>query len=491
MKLKNKIITALTLILIGVSCETALEPEVFSETAPSNLFSSLTGVEAVLNGAHAHLALMNGNNSAQQLSAEECMTDIGYADLGAVANWATDFRDFILDGVSSSVYSAIWNRPYQAVRNTNILIENVDEADISEDQKVLIKAEARFIRAAAYWKLYKYFGPTPLRTSTEQELEIPRATENEFISFIEDELIAVIPDLPDPGNESQWGRAHKGAAMGYLCEMYLNTKQWQKCADIANDVINMNYYSLFPNYFELFMVKNERNREIIWARTAKADLGRSANISFMNFAWPTGFVKDPITGLEFCEGCRNFATMLYIRDEFWFSFEPNDRRKSLMLTTYINTSGDTINLLPPNDHVRPFKYWPADDFEGPGYGNDIPEFRYADILLSRAEALNEINGPNQESIDLINEVRERAGLRYLLLSEFPSKEALRSHILDERGWEFWWEGKRRQDLIRHGEFIKRAQERGLPAKPHHVRHPIPQFALEANPLLEQNEGYSN
>lgn len=66
---------------------------------------------------------------------------------------------------------------------------------------------------------------------------------------------------------------------------------------------------------------------------------------------------------------------------------------------------------------------------------------------------------------------------------------IRSHILAERGWEFWWEGKRRKELIRHGEFIKRAQARGLPAQAHHVRHPIPQFALDANPKLVQNEGY--
>jgi hypothetical protein len=417
------------------------------------------------------------------------MTDVGFCALGAIANWATNFQDFILDGVGSSMYSTIWNRPYQAIRNANILIENIDDANVTDDQKVLIKAEARFIRAVAYYKLYVYFGPTPLRTSTDQELQIPRASEDEFLNFIESELIAIVPELPDPGDESQWGRAHKGAAMGYLCKFYLNTKQWQKCAEIANDIIDLNYYSLFPEYFGLFQVKNERNSEIIWARTSKADLGRSANISFMNFAWPAGFQKDPITGMEFCDGCRNFATMLYLRDDFWNSFADNDKRKSLILTVYINTAGDTINLLPPNDHVRPFKYWPADDFEGPAYGNDIPEIRYADILLGRAEALNEINGPNQESIDLINEVRERADVDLLNLSEFGSKPALRNAILDERGWEFWWEGKRREDLIRHGEFISRAQARGLPAKDYNVLHPIPQFALEANPLLEQNDGY--
>jgi hypothetical protein len=432
---------------------------------------------------------MGGNNAAQQLTSEEAMTDVGFATQGAIANWALNFQDFILDGSGSSMYNVFWNEPYQAIRNSNILLENVDAASIDNSSKTLINAESRFIRAMSYYKLYMRFGPTPLRTSTMQELEIPRASEQEILDFIETELLAIMPDLPSPGNELQWGRAHKGAAMGILTKFYLNTKQWQKCADMAKQIMDLGYYELFPEYFGLFQVKNERNKELLWIRTAKADLGRTANISIMNFAWPQSFARDPKTGLEFCDGCRNFATMLRIRDDFFLSFDPADQRLSLILTEYINTDGDLINLLPPEDNPRPFKYWPADDFAGPAYGNDVPDVRYADILMSRAEALNELNGPNQESIDLINQVRTRAELPNLVLSDFVSKEALNDHILMERGWEFWWEGKRRHDLIRHGKFISQAQARGLPAQEHMVRFPIPQFALDANPSLEQNTGY--
>lgn len=475
--------------LLFIRCESVIEPEIYSETAPDNLFNSLQGVEAILYGAYANAVEMGGNNAAQQLSAEEGMTDVGYASEGAIANWATNFQDFILDGSGSSMYSVFWNEPYEAIRNSNILLENIDEANIDEASKNLIKAEAKFLRAYSYYKLFMRFGPTPLRTSTTQELQIPKASEDEILGFIESELLEVIPNLPSPGTEKQWGRAQKGAAMGVLTKMYLNTKQWQKCADMAQDIIDLSYYELFPEYFGLFMVKNERNKELLWVRTAKADLGRTANISIMNFVWPQSFARDPKTGLEFCDGCRNFATMLRFRDEFYLSFDTEDKRTSLILTEYINTSGELINLLPPEDNPRPFKYWPADDFAGPGYGNDVPDIRYADILLSRAEALNELNGPTQEAIDLINEIRTRAGLIDLDLSNFPSKEDLNTHILEERGWEFWWEGKRRHDLIRHNKFIPQAQQRGLPAKDHHVRFPIPQFALDANPLLTQNEGY--
>ena len=127
---------------------------------------------------------------------------------------------------------------------------------------------------------------------------------------------------------------------------------------------------------------------------------------------------------------------------------------------------------------------------GQAHGNDLPQIRYADIFLSRAEALNEINGPNQESINLINEVRNRAGLPDLILADFPTKEELRNHLIDERGWEFYAEGLRRFDLVRFGVFVQNAQERGITnAQPHHVLYPIPQAAIDANPALEQNPGY--
>ena len=79
--------------------------------------------------------------------------------------------------------------------------------------KKLYKAEARFVRAVLYSYLYSWFGPVPLRTSTTDPLEMPRATEEEMKSFIETEFQKIIPDLPEPGQESAYGRANKGAAL--------------------------------------------------------------------------------------------------------------------------------------------------------------------------------------------------------------------------------------------------------------------------------------
>ena len=141
------------------------------------------------------------------------------------------------------------------------------------------------------------------------------------------------------------------------------------------------------------------------------------------------------------------------------------------------------------DNVRSFKYWPDPNAVGEAMGNDIVYIRYADILLSRAEALNELSGPTQEAIDLINAVRQRANAATLTLASYPTKEGLRDFLLAERGREFYSEGLRREDLIRHGKFISSARSRGYSAKDHQVLYPIPLQQIDANPNLEQNDGY--
>lgn len=173
---------------------------------------------------------------------------------------------------------------------------------------------------------------------------------------------------------------------------------------------------------------------------------------------------------------------------------PNDNRTEVLITNYTDQSGEKVELLRNEegvalDNVRSFKYWPDPDAVGEANGNDIVYIRYADILLCKAEALNEKQGPNQESITLINMIRKRAKTDEISLNDYNSKEALRDFILAERGREFFSEGLRREDLIRHGKFISDAVARGKNAKPFHVLYPIPQRQREANSSLGQNPGY--
>ena len=120
-----------------------------------------------------------------------------------------------------------------------------------------------------------------------------------------------------------------------------------------------------------------------------------------------------------------------------------------------------------------------------------PILRYAEVLLSFAEAENELNGPTAEAVKALKQVTDRAGVK-IPASATASKEAFRDYLLLERGHELFGEGVRRQDLIRHGVYIKLARERGNNAQDYQVLFPIPQFAItESNGILKQNPGYEN
>jgi hypothetical protein len=484
------------------SCDSMLEPEVHSQLAPSNL-TDAGGIRAALAATYAEAQW--GGTKARINNMSEWMTDVQWQTGGGenrVAsviiqfNWGTDLPPF----------NFTWNKAYRAVRDANIIIENVGAADISEEQKALYQAEARFVRGMAYWDLYRWYGPVPLRTSSstnEQPAELARASEEEMRTFLETEFTEIIPALPptvDARPDYEYGRATAGAARGWLMRFLLNTKQWQKAADTAQDIIDMNAYSLFdeesdpetPAYLDMFRIENERNSEYIWADYTNVE-GPGTNI--LNGTFPPGFQRNERTGLTWQGSWANWASQYRILDDFYNSFDPADDRRAPIIAEYFNFAGDKVDLLADFDNnTRAFKPWPDPGGQGNFHGNDQPRIRYSAVLLARAEALNELRGPNQESIDLVNQVRARASLDEISVSDFSSTQELREYIvIEERGWEFYREGLRRDDLRRIDKFIEIAEERAIydggPIDPTRRLFPIPQSAIDANPALEQNPGY--
>lgn len=475
-------------LLLSASCKKFLEEKIYSQLAPDNFLTTEDGVKSLLNDAYARAANMNGNNSIYVIAPQEWPTDLLFQSGDNVERDARNFINFSWDPTIDFIGNN-WDAPYQAIRDANLLLSNIDAVPVAAAAKASYTAEFRFLRAISYYKLYFFFGPVPLRTEATEGLQLKRATDEEIKTFIESELAAAAAALPDPGGKLPYGKAHKAAALGFLCKFYLNTRQWQKCADVASQIMSRFNYGLFGDYQNMFSVANERNNEYIWVRPALASSDRATANSWMNTSFPDNFAEAPALGVKFLSTYVNWPNEFRIYDAFYNSFDSKDKRRNLLVTSYTNSSGQTISLL-GNDNIRSFKYLPDPNAQGASHGNDIPEIRYADVLLSRAEALNELNGPNQEALDLINLVRKRAGLENIKLSDVGSKESLRDHILKERGWEFYSEGHRRMDLIRMDKFISGALARGKSnAKPAHVLFPIPQAVMDSDPLLLQNEGY--
>lgn len=477
----------ITVSILLSACEKALDVTPPSEFAPGNVLTNEAGIRSVLFSAYANQ--QNPTPSRWLINNAAVTSDEGFDTGGGENLTLVQLINFTWDATLGTFRDDWWAPAYRCIRDANIVIDNVGKINMPEAKKKLYAAEAKFLRAYTYGELYKWFGPVPLRASSETPAQLAKATEEEIKSLIESDLLAAVADLPAPGTETAFARATKGSALGILAKFYLNTKQWQKAADASQQVISLNYYQLYPAYENMFRVENEGNKEMIMVSPARSENGFGN--WFTAGALPPGFKSTPqIPGYVWQPGMANFATQYRMRSALVNSFDlVNDRRAILIVRTYVNTAGATIDLMATADNARSLKYW-DNNTVGNHSGNDIPVLRYADILLTRAEALNELNGPTLEALSLINLVRARAGIGSLTLLDATSKDILRDLILRERGWEFYSEAKRREDLIRHGKFISAALARGITvAADKHKLFPIPQAEIDANPLCQQNPGY--
>jgi hypothetical protein len=476
---KNKIfgiITSVVILLSLFSCSDLLEEEVYSQLSDEYLKTEEglnTIVYTVYSGAD-----FTGRDYAKRILLPFYSSGHGWGKGGTFESaYAVAFRDFTWDS-NNEFFSDQWNKMFTVIRNANLVLDKLEggEGDYSDDYISSTTAEMKALRGYCYALLYNFFGTVPIFTTTEDsEYELPRATDDEMLAQIETDLIEAAAVLPAETDE--YGRVTKGAALAFLCKHYLNTQQWQNCADIAEDIIDLDAYSLIANYADIFGVENEENEELIWVHIADA-VNKPEKL--LALVLPTDY---PLLSTQ-----KTNASRTYVNDTFIDSYDDNDTRKEIFIKSYVNTKDKTITGY-GNDQSLCLKFEPDPNAVGVSSGIDLPDIRYADILLSRAEALNEISGPTQESIDLINEIRIRAGVDEISLNDF-SQDDLRDFILEERFKEFCFEGKEREDLIRQGKFISTAVANGINAKDYHVLYPIPQEEIDANSNInENNTGY--
>lgn len=477
----NLIVFAIIFVFpIFSSCEDMLEEKTFSVLSPNDFFNTPEDLEVVLNSVYGeilHLRLME-----YAICLQEVNTDIALERNGGIFTFNEPIEEF--NWTSSHRYLQLeWERKYATIFKANTVLDNVIFVEMNDARRNEIIAETRFLRAFTYYQLYDFFGPVPLVTSSETAVtdRPERASEQEMIAFIEEELIAA-QVLPLSPRNNQYGRPTRGAAMSTLTKFYMMIKEWQKAAATAKQVMDLGEYDLFieGDRTALFSPENQLDNEFIWVSVQPDAPSGNNGGEWLSLVVPRGYQwQYPPRQI--------FAAEYKIWSDFLDTFDPEDERLNAFLFEFVNVEGDTIVL--GEDNTRSLKYPEYPSQTGSVSSEDFVYIRYADILLSRSEALNELNGPNQESVDLLNLVREAAGVSSYQVSDFASTDELNDVILAERGREFHTEALRRQDLIRHDVFIQMAIERGKPAQAFHVRYPIPQTEIERNPNLVQNEGY--
>lgn len=466
-------------MLLSAGCKKGLNIAPASELSDAFLLTK-KGAVALLNGVYADGQFI-GDAGCNRIYVEESTTDVLVNYRGALNIDVLPFQTFSWLPTANFL-SQFYTRNYTTIRDANILLSRLpDNAELTAAEKITMTAEARFLRGLAYYYLYGWFGPVPVITkpftSSNENFNIPKTDDAQMLSLIETELSAAATDLPLTVTAT--GKATKGAALSVLAKFYLQTRNWAKAAATAKQVMDLNIYKLQTDYTALFDRANKTNTEMIYVYPCLAKIG------FGNI-WPANALPPQYPTTAF-----NTATQICMPVAFYKTFAAADKRRNLILTSYTSSTGALIDLTTGVEYQNPrsLKYGIDPLVDERHHGDDIPLLRYADILLSRSEALVQSGGVTQEAMDLLNQIHIRAGLTPFTLADLPDKDSFLTALVRERGWEFYSEGKRREDLIRNDLFLKNATDRNLPAKTFQTRFPFPQSEIDANKSLVQNTGY--
>ena len=455
-----------------------------------NESDAIAAVNAIYVSLHAD-AIQSLYNGLIQISTEMATDD--YAAGPRARNAHVRAISALVHDASNNRMEALWQTSYDAINRANIAVDKITEipaGDIREPIRQRLIAEAKFLRALHYFNLVRWFGGIPLvlhetTTLSSENLNVPNATEDEIYAQITQDLKDA-ESLPAPADYSaiDIGRATAGAAKSLLAKVYLTRQEWQNAADKAQEVISTGWYDLFDDFADVFDAATKNGKEHIFSVQYEGN----ANYIGNGLAYRASTTEVPgISG--------EYADMVNGGSDIYTSYVPNDRRLPVTFATELISpvDGQLYQLSAPHLH----KYFDPEVLSDEHQSSrNFPVIRYAEVLLIRAEALNELSAtPTTEAYTLVDKVRQRAGID-LLATVAPSltKDEFRDSVFQERRKEFVYEHQRWFDLSRRGPeyYIRMLNAAGKTnAAPRHVRFPIPQRELDLNPNLKQNPEWTN
>lgn len=367
------------------------------------------------------------------------------------------------------------------------------------------RAEARFLRALSYWHGLDFFGRTPFVTEDyEFGGDLPeQATRDQIFSFIVSELEAVRSGLPAMG-AAEYGRADQGAVAMLLAKLYMNAESYGQGPHYTEAMEQIQAviggpYSLDPDYRDMFLADNHTSPEFIFAVPFDG-------VYTKTWGGTTFIIHAAVGG--------DMVAADYGIDAAWWGMRVTPEFVGQFVGGAASSDGRAIFFTEGQDLDIPADRF-GDFYAGyafPKYSNvtsggaagshpthtdvDFPMFRLADAYLMYAEAyLRGAGGDEGTALGYVNDLRQRA---YGDDSgNITAGELTLDFILAERSRELSWEGHRRQDLIRFGEYTgssyiwawKGGSADGQGTDAHLALYPIPASELVANPNLQQNEGY--
>ncbi|MCM4160875.1 RagB/SusD family nutrient uptake outer membrane protein [Antarcticibacterium flavum] len=493
---KIKAIKYIGILLLGIafaSCEDSLDLQPISEETVDNAYATGTQLEAALTGVYESFQ-SNDYYVWDKILFEDVRSDNHYA--GGDNPQIFEIDNLNISTTNDRVFNA-WSAIYNAISKANLVIERAPliERDITDEQRRQFEGQALFLRAYHYFNLVKLWGGVPLITETVKsvapgDVRLPRNSAEEVYNQIITDLENALDLLPHTyGNDASVNkaRATKGAANALLAKVHAQrpNPNYGAVLEHANAVINSPAgYSLLSNYDLLFNGNNYNNQESIleiqylggdegtWGPQMHLPPSVSGD-TWRKFVTPS---KDLVEAFD-SEGddVRKNATMLFEAvpwiDEYW---------------------GNSVNSQVPFAYKwRNASGWASAD-------NDYI-LRLADIILLKAEALNELGQP-AEAAAQVNIIRNRVSLPDLENDISASVNSMRAAILKERRLELAQEAQRWSDLVRYGVMVETMnsvddidlrtnQPVNYNASQTDVLLPIPQNEINRNPQLTQNPGY--
>jgi starch-binding outer membrane protein, SusD/RagB family len=489
----RKLYKVLPMLLLGVgmtSCE--LEETVYSSIFTYNFYKTATDSEKGLIAVYDALGGLYGGPAATMVpdySADQvyprAVVGRNTLTLFTVEPTYTTQRSA---GRTNESPQQIWISAYSGIERANWIITKVPDATMDETRKKQIVGEAYFLRAFYHWMLTKNFGDVPVKTEpSTSELKAyvgksPKAdVYKQIYSDLDQALAAGLPSFPAVVK----GRPSREAVNALYAKAALYNEDWAKALERAEAVISSGRHSMMPNVLDVYNYLREDAARVenIWAYEADP-ISPGNGHQLVGLAGPSGSA-----GVEYAR--TSFGSM-FAYMSFYNSFDPADKRRQLLETSFLNRAGVRV----PQQNITPItpegvlikKY--QDPISTTGTIVNIPILRLPDVYLIAAEAEGQLNGATPKAYGFINAVRTRAGLPDL--TPGLSKDAFRDAVLQERSWEFFAEGDRWYDLTRTGKFltvIPRATNSVYPSRPVQPKNryfPIPQDEVNANPELTQN-----
>ncbi|AFL83124.1 RagB/SusD family protein [Belliella baltica DSM 15883] len=484
--------------LTMVSCE--LEQEVLTGITQERLASEAPPELAEVLKQSAYSQLMGNGSwgghggfySYQEITSDEMAIPVKGGDWNDGGVWVRAHRHTW--NVDDGELNGVWDTPFRVIAETNSLIQQFP--DIQE-----LAGEMKVLRAFSYLVLLDNFGGgIPLVIETTTDPNPPSSSRQELFDFIESSILenAEILTKDNRRTNLNFWTAHMILAKLYLnAEVYIGQSRLADANAMLDIIINDGPYSLAPNYFSNFATSNQNSVENMFTLPYDANNAPGFNIHLMTLHYESRKTFDLVD-----QPWNGYAAL----EEFYNSYEDDDLRKDNFLvgpqfaldgvtplSDEAGFDGDPdgveVNFTPEINELEPVAFRQAgarvNKFEiaigaQSELNNDFPVFRYADVLLMKAEVLLR-QGDAATALTYVNQVRQRAGVE-------PYTTLTLDNLLEERGRELFAEGWRRSDLIRFNRFGSPWWEKPSSTATRHI-FPVPLNKILSNTNLTQNPGY--